>query len=267
MSSAVQSHQREDVGGGRYVALVSVLAREHLSPAPDLCEHHPLGISTGVFAHGGADWDELAVRACRVSTYAVELSALSEVELPALAAFLAGRPRLPFRYLAVHAPVKARAMPEAELVAQLTEIPWSVRALITHPDALDDPGRYRALGARLVLENMDDRKPDGRTAEELAPYFAELPQAGFCLDVAHVSSLDPGMALAHDLLDRFGHRLRQVHLSSLRDGVHVPISAEDEERFAPVLARCRDVPWILEARPPERWWSSLKASCFVESAV
>lgn len=224
-------------------------------------------MSTGAFAHGGADWGELAVRACRVSTYAVELSALSEPELPALITFLGVRPRLPFRYLAVHAPVKALRMPECDLVARLTGIPWSVRALVTHPDALQEPGRYRSLGGRLVLENMDVRKAVGRTVEELTPYFAELPQAGFCLDVAHVSSLDPSMALGHELLDRFGPRLRQVHLSSLASGVHVPLGAEDEERFAPVLARCRDVPWILEARPPERWWRGLKASCFVESAV
>jgi hypothetical protein len=245
---------------------VSALARDRPS-APALRDHHPLGISTGVFADGGADWAQLVVRACRVSTYAVELSALSEPELPALSAFLAGRPRLPFRYLAVHAPVKDRVTAEVELVARLSEIPWSVRSLVTHPDALGEPERYRSLGSRLVLENMDARKPDGRTAQELAPYFEALPQAGFCLDVAHVSSLDPSLGLAHELLDRHGRRLRQVHLSSLLGGEHAPLGAGDEARFAGVLARCRDVPWILEARPPERWWSGLKASCFVESAM
>ena len=55
------------------------------------------------------------------------------------------------------------------------------------------------------------------------------------------------MALAHELLDRFGARLRQVHVSSLVDGSHAPLTAEDVERFRPVLRRCVDVPWILEA--------------------
>ena len=62
--------------------------------------------------------------------------------------------------------------------------------------------------------------------------------------------------LAHDLLDRFGDRLRQVHLSSLAGGRHVPVLREHEELFVPLLRRCSDVPWILEAEIPERWQHS-----------
>ena len=51
------------------------------------------------------------------------------------------------------------------------------------------------------------------------------------------------MNTAHELLDRGGGRLRQVHLSSLDDdGHHVPMTEGDESLFAPVLDRCRDVP-------------------------
>ena len=45
---------------------------------------------------------------------------------------------------------------------------------------------------------MDDRKGTGRTADEIEPFFEALPDAGFCLDVAHAWSIDPTMAVAHE---------------------------------------------------------------------
>jgi hypothetical protein len=47
--------------------------------------------------------------------------------------------------------------------------------------------------------------------------------------------------------------LREVHLSSIREGVHTELTPDDEALFATVLGRCRDVPWILEAAPPAHW--------------
>jgi hypothetical protein len=102
-----------------------------------------------------------------------------------------------------------------------------------------------------VIENMDPRKRTGRTGAELQPFLDALPLAGFCFDVAHAAAVDESMDLAHELLDRFGPQLRHLHVSSLDDDLHhVPLTAADSERFAPVLARCRDVPWILEAPLP-----------------
>jgi hypothetical protein len=219
-----------------------------------LAMHHPLGASTGYMAHHRDDWAALVQRACAVSTFAIELSALGEDELPGLLAFLDGEPRLPFHYLSVHAPTKGRRLGEADLVAQLGRLPAHVDAIVVHPDQLEQPGAWRPLGRRLVLENMDPRKPCGQTPEELAALYDVLPEAGFCFDIAHAAAVDESMALAHALLDAHGGRLRHVHLSSLRAGrsSHVALYRKDELRFAPVLRRCPDVPWILEAPPPAR---------------
>jgi hypothetical protein len=73
---------------------------------------------------------------------------------------------------------------------------------------------------------------------------------------------NPTMDAAHELLDRFRSRLRHVHLSSLDGGRHVPLTEEDEGLFAEVLDRCRDVPWILEALPPDRWAPQMKTTPF-----
>ncbi len=244
----------EDVLGGRYRSHVSITAQ--LDPARvtrSLARHHPLGASTGIFDEDRGDWPTLVRRACEISSFAVELSALAGPELISLSSYLAHAPRLPFRYVSVHAPAKALAEPEAQTVRRLGALPLWVRSVVVHPDALVEPQRYRALGTRLVLENMDARKPVGRSADELEEFFEVLPDAGFCFDIAHAHSLDPSMELAEELLHRYGSRLRQVHLSSLIDGEHVPLRDADARSFAAVLDRCRDVPWILEARPPQSW--------------
>src|SRR5687768_16393378 len=150
-----------------------------------------------------ADWDALVAEALETSTFAAELAALSEDELPGLEAYLAGGPELPFAYLSVHAPVKHLRMRESELVERLARLAPAVDGIVVHPDAMDDPAAYRPLGSCLVLENMDARKPAGRTAAELVPYFAALPEAGLCLDVAHVISVDPTLREGERILDAF----------------------------------------------------------------
>ncbi len=213
--------------------------------------HHPLGASTGIWPGARGDWPALGELACETSSFAVELAALDEAELAGLVGYLESGPDLPHRYISVHGPVKGRVLGEAALAGWLAALPDWVDAIVLHPDTLREPAAYARLGDRLVIENMDARKAAGRTVAELAPVFAALPEAGFCLDVAHVASVDPTLALGDALLDAFGARLRHLHVSSLdAEGCHVALTEEDEDRFSPLLGRCIDVPWILEAPLP-----------------
>jgi len=196
------------------------------------------------------DWSQQIKMAWEVSPFAIELSALSEPELPSLASFLATGPDLPFRYISIHGPSKNLQGDEEKLVAELAELAPYASAIVMHPDTIENPAFFRALGHKLLIENMDSRKDLGRTRQELEPLFAELPEAGFCFDVPHSWSVDPAMAVAGELLEGFGARLRHVHLSSLsKDLHHVPLTAEHEALFRPTLERCLDVPWIFEAPP------------------
>ncbi len=215
-----------------------------------MSQHLTLGCSTGYMHEQRGDWPGLVRSAALQCPFAVELAALAEPELPGLVRYLDECPALPFLYVSVHAPSKQRRVPEVELVGMLSRLPPSIDAVVVHPDALGDPSLYRSLGRRLVIENMDARKEDGRTASELAPYFDLLPEAGLCFDVPHAKSVDPSMASGEAILDEFGDRLRHVHLSSLDSECHhVPLTEGDESLFGPLLSRCRDVPWILEAPP------------------
>jgi sugar phosphate isomerase/epimerase len=99
----------------------------------------------------------------------------------------------------------------------------------------------------VVFENMDVAKRFGRSADDLRSVFDRHPDAGFCLDVAHAWTNDPTLQLGHDLVDAFGDRLRQLHVSGIEpDGRHRPTTRADLDRYRSVLDRCGEVPWILE---------------------
>lgn len=215
-----------------------------------LAAHAMVGCSTGYMVESRGDWPALVDVAARTSSFAIELSALSEDELPGLLDYLAEAPRLPFHFVSVHGPSKRRVMPDSELVERLARLPGWVSAIVLHPDTLGDPEVYEPLGRRLVIENMDARKAWGHTADELLAVFDALPLARFCFDIAHAKMVDATMEVGGALLSAFATRLSHVHLSSLdeRHG-HVPLTTSDEALFSDLLRRCADVPWILEAPP------------------
>ncbi len=167
-----------------------------------LLAHHPLGASTGYMGGLRGNWPALVAEAIDLSPFAIELSALSETEVDGLQRFLLSEPCLPFRYLSIHGPSKDRVMTEPELVTVLLALADRANAIVMHPDTMRDSAPYSALGRTLALENMDVGKSDGCTVGQLERWFEALPQAGFCLDIAHAWSVDPTMNLASDLLER-----------------------------------------------------------------
>ncbi len=181
----------------------------------------PLGFSTGALAQGdfrtGIDMQR------SLGTTAIELSALRDSELPSLLASLGGLDLDTFAHVSLHAPSALIHMSEKELISALVDVPaaWPI---IVHPDVITIPERWRFLGARLCLENMDQRKATGRTLPEMEAVFQELPDASFCFDIGHARQVDPTMAIAISLLQRLGRRMRQVHLSEVDPyGRHIPI--------------------------------------------
>lgn len=219
-----------------------------LAERQSLKAHHPLGASTGYMDEHRGDWPRLIEEALAVSPLVAELAALTEPEFRSLVDYLTDNPALPFRYFSVHAPSKDRQLSDRDLADLIRRLPANVDAVVLHPDTIFDPKAYAPLGRVVTIENMDSRKKDGRDVVELDRFFDALPEAGFCFDVAHAWSLDPSMELAVSLLDHFAERLCHVHVSSVSgDCEHGPLTSEHERLFLPVLARCSDVPWILEA--------------------
>ena len=182
-----------------------------------------IGFSTGALAKG--DFRRgVALQTGDPRLRAIELSALRDHELPALAAEAAGLALDHFTYVSVHAPSKLDRAGEAAVFDQIAALPpsWSV---IAHPELLGDEERWRSLGPRLCVENMDNRKTTGRTVDEVADLFEAFPEAGVCLDLGHARQIDPTMATALRMLRSFGPRLRQLHVSEVGPrGEHRPLS-------------------------------------------
>jgi hypothetical protein len=206
-----------------------------------------IGFSTGALAKGdfrrGIDLQRGDAR-----IRAIELSALRDHELPGLVEGVKALELDHFAYVSVHAPSKLSSLSEAAVFDQIAALPaaWSV---IVHPELLGDRERWRSLGPRLCIENMDNRKTTGRTVDEVAELFEEFPEAGFCLDLGHARQIDPTMATALRMLRSFGPRLRQLHVSEVGPrGEHRPLSVLSVYAFLLVRDRVApECPVIIES--------------------
>jgi len=183
-----------------------------------------IGFSTGALAKGEFRTG-IALQSSRSALRAIELSALRDHELPSLASAAAQLDLAHFSYVSVHAPSKLTTLEERAVFAYLRGLPvdWPI---IVHPELVRTPTLWRTLGARLCLENMDNRKTGGRTVVEMRQLFEVLPEADFCLDLGHAQQVDPTMATAMRMVQEFGGRLRQLHVSEVGPvGQHLPLSA------------------------------------------
>jgi hypothetical protein len=205
------------------------------------------GFSTGALAFG--DFRKGLELLRTTDARAVELSALREHELPSLMDALDELPLQPFDYVSVHAPSRLASTAERDVARMLLRcIDRGVRVVL-HPDAIQDPGCWRDFGYLLCVENMDKRKPTGRTAAELQQFFAELPQASLCLDLAHARQIDTTLGVARFILTEFGgERLAQVHLSELDTrSHHGPLSMAAVHAIRSIAHWIPPVPVILES--------------------
>jgi hypothetical protein len=203
----------------------------------------PRGISTGSWESERDDWTAAVARARREGWVYLELCAIVLPLVESLAAYLPGELD-GFERVSIHGPLRVAP---AVGVGAVAALPVD-HDVVLHPDVYGTEQSVEQLGRRAVFENMDVAKDFGRTAVDLAEVFERFPEAGFCLDVAHVKTVDPSLALGHELLDAFGDRLRQLHVSGIEpDGTHRTTTRADLELYAPLLARCRGIPWLLEA--------------------
>lgn len=226
-----------------------------------------IGFSTGALAFG--DFRRGLALLAGKGVQAVELSALRESELPGLIAALDELELSAFEYISIHAPSRFNTMTEADaadLLLPCVDRQWPV---VLHPDAITDHGCWRDFGRLACLENMDNRKPSGRTAEELAPHFAQLPNASFCLDLGHAQQVDSTMGIARKMLRDYGDRLMQLHLSELTaDAHHQPLSMATVWAVQEISRLIPEAPVIVESVvQPDQVDSELAmaAQCFAGS--
>lgn len=208
----------------------------------------PIGFSTGALAYGDFRQGLSIIR--NQNLKAIELSALRETELKPLIDSLDNLELNGFEHVSFHVPSQLKAMSEEEAVVLLDCILRKSWPLIVHPDIIENFDLWRRFGKSLCIENMDKRKPIGRTDRELGFIFAELPQASLCLDLGHARQVDPTMSVAWEILEEFGSRLSQLHVSEVNtNSRHDPLSYEAALAFRKIsILIPESVPVILESR-------------------
>lgn len=229
------------------------------------------GFSTGALAKG--DFHSALGFLREHDTKAIELSALRLHELPRLSeALLSDELQStlePYDYRSIHAPSKFGADEEPSVVEALLQCAELGFSIVVHPDAINDFSAWRAFGAALCVENNDKRKP-GRTITELAPVFEKLPEAGWCLDLAHGRQVDGTMYEVWRMLQELTPRLRHIHLSELNHVcAHEPLSMGTVRSVQSLAYAIPDVPVIIESvvRPERIGFELEMARCCFQAMV
>jgi hypothetical protein len=206
----------------------------------------PIGFSTGALARG--DFRRGLELLHGHGTDVIELSALRFDELEPLLAALPNLDLRQFSFISIHAPTLFAREFETSVIEQLRPLAECGYPVVVHPDVIFTPRIWAELGDKLLVENMDKRKPVGRNVLEMQRIFDSLPAAGFCLDVGHARQVDPSMTEASLLLQAFGNRLAEVHISEVNTASrHDPISWNAVIAFRSIAMYIPEqVPIILE---------------------
>ncbi|MDX1947956.1 MAG: hypothetical protein SFU86_21335 [Pirellulaceae bacterium] len=208
-----------------------------------------IGFSTGALAYG--DFRRGLALQSSYSLKAIELSALRDVELTPLLASIGALDLANLEYISLHAPSRISVLSERDIAAILLQNAPSNWPIVLHPDVISDFHAWRPFRDRLCIENMDQRKPIGRTASELKPFFIQLPEAMFCLDLGHARQVDPTMSVCYDLIETFGDRIRQVHVSEVNHmSRHVALNAATIASIRRISRHLPSCPWIIESVIP-----------------
>ena len=209
-----------------------------------------IGFSTGAIALSDFERGLNVIAHCGLN--AVELSALRISEIGPLLSALGELDLSRYSYISIHAPSKYEQDEEQALVAALESVPatWPI---IVHPDAIFDFSLWAGLGSRIAVENMDRRKPIGRTALEMAKIFEKLPNARMCFDIGHARQYDASMFEAFVILRDFKDRIVQVHVSEVdTSNRHNRVSYAAQIAFHQICQWLPNtVPLILESRVEE----------------
>ncbi len=205
-----------------------------------------IGFSTGALAY--ADFRRGLAMMRRKRLTVIELSALRQKELMPLLDALQNLDLSEFKHISIHAPSQFEPEFEAAIWGRLYDVTWRKWPIVVHPDALYDFSLWRRLGSAICIENMDKRKPIGRSARELAVIFKELPDATFCFDIGHARQYDSTMTEAYLILREFGAKLQQVHVSEVNTSSrHDPLSYASIRAFQDIAHLIPShVPLILE---------------------
>ena len=208
--------------------------------------NRPIGFSTHAIRPDDMFAALDAIR--RINVSSIELSALRILDPRPLLDDLESLSLTDFSYVSFHLPSLFDRYTNRDMDSLLSILVTKKWAVIVHPNILDHVDLWQSLDGQICIENMDKRKPVGRTAAELETIFAKFPKASFCFDIGHARQIDPTMSEAALILTRFSDRLKQVHISEVNTSSrHEGITYTALSSFRKVAHLIpKEVPIILE---------------------
>lgn len=172
-----------------------------------------------------------------------------------------------YRYISTHAPTKGgiRYRSNKKTAEILDRLNWIANVLnsqliVFHANGFDDFGILERVGfpvaVEVAVENTDGRKKPGQLPGDGEPVLQANPSLGLVLDITHVAVVDPQLDSMDYLLEKFGARIREIHLSGYGpDGDHLPLYQTGQTEIVEAYQKAKklDVPVILEGNvDPER---------------
>lgn len=206
-----------------------------------------VGFSTGALAY--ADFHRGLKMLSDAQIKVVEVSALRFAEWLPLVDSIDTLDLSSFEYISIHLPSKMNQGEEQVVAASLRQRGNLHYPLILHPDAISDWQVWHEFGDRVCIENMDIRKPIGRTDQELEVIFNKLPRACLCFDIGHAWQVDSTMGEAYWILKSFKSKLKQIHVSEVNSRSKHDVLSYSTIRSFKQMAHMipDDIPLILES--------------------
>lgn len=207
-----------------------------------------IGFSTGAVALG--DFLKAITILNTQSFDSIELSALRIGEIEPLIKALPALDLAKYKYVSLHAPSSFTASEEAWLANLLFQGVPQQWKIVLHPDTIHDFSLWKKFGNRLAIENMDRRKPAGRSLAELQSIFRQLPEASLCFDIGHARQCDSSMTESFLILTALRNRLAHLHASEVNsESRHERISYGAMLAFRQVASLIpNEIPVIIESR-------------------
>ena len=145
-----------------------------------------------------------------------------------------------FKYVALHTPalnvnfdasdISRKMMDTVDIFLEKSQ----AQSVVIHPDRISIPEILAQRNWPLTLENMDWRKNDAKSIEQMDKWFEIFPQAKMVLDWNHIFTNDQSMKLGKLMLKKFGSKITHYHLSGFidEDRLHEPILTSNSFEIA-----------------------------------
>lgn len=153
-----------------------------------------------------------------------------------------------FEYVSLHAP-SFDGFNETEIVEMLQKLSeinekLKFKAVVVHPYETMNFDIFRQFDLPFKIENMDWRKDFGKYVDSLEDIFSKF-DVPMVLDLNHCYTNDPSMRLAHDMMETFGGRIEEIHVSGYEKN-HEPLFKTKQEEILQAIPD-RRLPIIIES--------------------